>query len=189
MAIETSMKSSAFGFLLAKVLHFNCWKTCKVYALSLCSTIYALLYCCYRSALHVLQLHKSAPSITICHHIVLYYCATVNVATATVTTHCNATCYTVILNKTQLLLLLLLQLHFGSFEARVPAAVSVVWMAITGSLMAIVWRYVPVKAPKFDRSVKTRFEKVIQRLLSWSVMLASSMQTMYITYQSPSAHL
>jgi hypothetical protein len=57
-------------------------------------------------------------------------------------------------------LLLQLQLHFGSFEARVPAAVSVVWMAITGSLMAIVWRYVPVKAPKFDRSVKTRFEKV-----------------------------
>ncbi|KAG5187002.1 putative anion:sodium symporter [Tribonema minus] len=55
---------------------------------------------------------------------------------------------------------LLAKLHFGSFEARVPAAVSVVWMAITGSLLAIVWRYIPVKAPKFDRGVKARFEKV-----------------------------
>lgn len=55
---------------------------------------------------------------------------------------------------------LLAKLHFGSFEARVPAAISVVWMAITGSVMAIIWRYIPVKAPKFDRSVKQRFEKV-----------------------------
>ncbi|CAM9196507.1 unnamed protein product [Chrysoparadoxa australica] len=55
---------------------------------------------------------------------------------------------------------LLAKLHFGSFDARVPSAVSVVWMAITGSLMAIIWRYIPVDAPKFDRGVKERFEKV-----------------------------
>lgn len=55
---------------------------------------------------------------------------------------------------------LLAKLHFGSFEARVPSAISVVWMAITGSMLAIVWRYIPVKAPKFDRKVKERFEKV-----------------------------
>lgn len=55
---------------------------------------------------------------------------------------------------------LLAKLHFGSFEARVPAAISVVWMAITGSMMAIIWRYIPVQAPKFDRGVKERFEKV-----------------------------
>ncbi|CAM9478465.1 unnamed protein product [Choristocarpus tenellus] len=65
---------------------------------------------------------------------------------------------------------LLAKLHFGAFEARVPAAVSVVWMAITGSLLAIIWRYIPVKTPPFDRSVKERFEKinfvnVVQRIL------------------------
>ncbi|CAB1112353.1 unnamed protein product [Ectocarpus sp. CCAP 1310/34] len=55
---------------------------------------------------------------------------------------------------------LLAKLHFGSFEARVPAAISVVWMAITGSMMAIIWRYIPVETPKFDRGVKDRFEKI-----------------------------
>lgn len=55
---------------------------------------------------------------------------------------------------------LLAKLHFGSFEARVPSAISVVWMAITGSMMAIIWRYIPVETPKFDRGVKDRFEKV-----------------------------
>ncbi|CAN0397717.1 unnamed protein product, partial [Discosporangium mesarthrocarpum] len=55
---------------------------------------------------------------------------------------------------------LLAKLHFGTYESRVPSAVSVVWMAITGSLLAIIWRYIPVSTPKFDRSVKTRFEKV-----------------------------
>ncbi|CAM9599417.1 unnamed protein product [Phaeothamnion confervicola] len=54
---------------------------------------------------------------------------------------------------------LLAKLHFGAFDARVPAAVSVVWMAITGSMLAIVWRYIPVDPPKFDRNVKARFEK------------------------------
>ncbi|CAN0289965.1 unnamed protein product, partial [Hapterophycus canaliculatus] len=62
---------------------------------------------------------------------------------------------------------LLAKLHFGTFEARVPAAISVVWMAITGSMMAIIWRYIPVEAPKFDRGVKDRFEKVGTRLVCW----------------------
>jgi len=35
---------------------------------------------------------------------------------------------------------LLASLHFGTFNARVPAAVSVVWMAITGSLLAVYWK-------------------------------------------------
>jgi BASS family bile acid:Na+ symporter len=40
---------------------------------------------------------------------------------------------------------LLAKLHFGDYIARVPSAVSVVWMALTGSLLAVVWRYIPVK--------------------------------------------
>lgn len=40
---------------------------------------------------------------------------------------------------------LLAKLHFGEYIARVPSAVSVVWMALTGSLLAVVWRYIPVK--------------------------------------------
>jgi len=55
---------------------------------------------------------------------------------------------------------LLAKLHFGSFAARVPSAVSVVWMALTGSSMAVAWRFMPVKPVKFDRAVKERFEKV-----------------------------
>jgi len=39
---------------------------------------------------------------------------------------------------------LLAKLHFGQYAARVPSAVSVVWMALTGSLLAVVWRYIPV---------------------------------------------
>ncbi|GAB0491510.1 hypothetical protein MMPV_002764 [Pyropia vietnamensis] len=39
---------------------------------------------------------------------------------------------------------LLASLHFANFAARVPSAVSVVWMAIIGSTMAVVWRYIPV---------------------------------------------
>jgi len=35
---------------------------------------------------------------------------------------------------------LLASLHFGSFNARVPAAVSVVWMAIVGSTLAVYWK-------------------------------------------------
>lgn len=43
---------------------------------------------------------------------------------------------------------LLAKLHFGEYAARVPSAVSVVWMALTGSLLAVVWRYIPVKEEK-----------------------------------------
>merc|ERR1719253_1358687 len=39
---------------------------------------------------------------------------------------------------------LLAKLHFGDYIARVPSAVSVVWMALTGSLLAVIWRYIPV---------------------------------------------
>lgn len=40
---------------------------------------------------------------------------------------------------------LLAKLHFGQYAARIPSAVSVVWMALTGSLLAVIWRYIPVK--------------------------------------------
>jgi len=40
---------------------------------------------------------------------------------------------------------LLAKLHFGEYAARVPSAVSVVWMALTGSILAVIWRYIPVK--------------------------------------------
>lgn len=40
---------------------------------------------------------------------------------------------------------LLAKLHFGDYAARVPSAVSVVWMALTGSLLAVIWRFIPVK--------------------------------------------
>jgi len=40
---------------------------------------------------------------------------------------------------------LLAKLHFGNYAARVPSAVSVVWMALTGSMLAVIWRYIPVK--------------------------------------------
>jgi BASS family bile acid:Na+ symporter len=40
---------------------------------------------------------------------------------------------------------LLAKLHFGQYAARVPSAVSVVWMALTGSVLAVIWRYIPVK--------------------------------------------
>ena len=45
---------------------------------------------------------------------------------------------------------LLAKLHFGEFAARVPSAVSVVWMALTGSLLAVVWRYIPVNDAKSE---------------------------------------
>ena len=39
---------------------------------------------------------------------------------------------------------LLAKLHFGDYAARIPSAVSVVWMALTGSILAVIWRYIPV---------------------------------------------
>lgn len=44
---------------------------------------------------------------------------------------------------------LLAKLHFGEFAARVPSAVSVVWMALTGSILAVFWRSRPV--PENDK--------------------------------------
>jgi BASS family bile acid:Na+ symporter len=43
---------------------------------------------------------------------------------------------------------LLAKLHFAEYAARVPSAVSVVWMAITGSTMAVIWRFMFVKDEK-----------------------------------------
>lgn len=40
---------------------------------------------------------------------------------------------------------LLATLHFSDYLARVPSAVSVVWMAIMGSCMAVVWQFIPIK--------------------------------------------
>merc|ERR1711935_1097207 len=42
---------------------------------------------------------------------------------------------------------LLAKLHFGEYAARVPSAVSVVWMALTGSILAVIWRFIPVGPP------------------------------------------
>lgn len=39
---------------------------------------------------------------------------------------------------------LLASLHFPDYLVRVPSAVSVVWMAVLGSTMAVVWRFIPV---------------------------------------------
>jgi BASS family bile acid:Na+ symporter len=54
---------------------------------------------------------------------------------------------------------LLAKLHFGEYTARVPAAVSVVWMALTGSILAVIWRNIPVKATKgpIDRTLRERY--------------------------------
>lgn len=43
---------------------------------------------------------------------------------------------------------LLAKLHFGQYAARIPSAVSVVWMALTGSILAVIWRYIPIKDNK-----------------------------------------
>lgn len=53
---------------------------------------------------------------------------------------------------------LLATLHFGQYMVRIPAAVSLVWMALVGSSLAVVWRYIPVKSKpkKFDRSIVNR---------------------------------
>jgi BASS family bile acid:Na+ symporter len=53
---------------------------------------------------------------------------------------------------------LLAKLHFGEYAARVPSAVSVVWMALTGSILAVIWRFIPVTPPKtFDRSLLEKY--------------------------------
>ena len=39
---------------------------------------------------------------------------------------------------------LLAKLHFKQYGARVPSAASVVWMALVGATLAVVWRFIPV---------------------------------------------
>lgn len=48
---------------------------------------------------------------------------------------------------------LLATLHFGAFEARVPSAVSVVWMALVGSSLAVAWRFIPVDEKEIQSTV------------------------------------
>lgn len=43
---------------------------------------------------------------------------------------------------------LLAKLHFKQYATRVPSAVSVVWMALVGASLAVVWRFIPVKETK-----------------------------------------
>ncbi|GMI52584.1 hypothetical protein TeGR_g6079, partial [Tetraparma gracilis] len=63
---------------------------------------------------------------------------------------------------------LLAKLHFGQAAARVPSAVSVVWMALTGSILAVIWRYIPIKEPKFDRSLVEKYPPFsMKRLKFW----------------------
>lgn len=62
---------------------------------------------------------------------------------------------------------LLAKLHFGDYFVRVPSAVSVVWMAVTGSVLAVIWRYIPVPADgDVDEpfSAKGPFGKVLKFL-------------------------
>lgn len=40
---------------------------------------------------------------------------------------------------------LLAKLHFKQYATRVPSAVSVVWMALVGAILAVVWRFIPIK--------------------------------------------
>jgi BASS family bile acid:Na+ symporter len=39
---------------------------------------------------------------------------------------------------------LLAKLHFVQYLTRVPSAVSVVWMALVGATLAVVWRNIPL---------------------------------------------
>ncbi len=43
---------------------------------------------------------------------------------------------------------LLAKLHFKQYGARIPSAVSVVWMALVGATLAVVWRFIPVNDKK-----------------------------------------
>lgn len=70
---------------------------------------------------------------------------------------------------------LLASLHFQAPDVRVPAAVSVVWMAIVGSTMAVIWRYIPVNSKlKFDRSIVKRNKGFLDRFLKPSAGKNSS---------------
>jgi BASS family bile acid:Na+ symporter len=43
---------------------------------------------------------------------------------------------------------LLAKLHFKQYATRIPSAVSVVWMALVGAILAVVWRFIPVEEEK-----------------------------------------
>ena len=43
---------------------------------------------------------------------------------------------------------LLAKLHFKQYATRVPSAVSVVWMALVGAILAVVWRFIPIEDEK-----------------------------------------
>mmetsp|Transcript_18637 Transcript_18637/g.31399 ORF Transcript_18637/g.31399 Transcript_18637/m.31399 type:complete len:385 (+) Transcript_18637:54-1208(+) len=43
---------------------------------------------------------------------------------------------------------LLAKLHFSQYGVRVPSAVSVVWMALVGAILAVIWRNIPVDGEK-----------------------------------------
>lgn len=47
---------------------------------------------------------------------------------------------------------LLASLHFGEYAARVPSAISVVWMAVMGASMAVFWRFSPGEGEKLAPS-------------------------------------
>eukprot|EP00416_Gambierdiscus_australes_P018115 CAMPEP_0171073626 /NCGR_PEP_ID=MMETSP0766_2-20121228/11626_1 /TAXON_ID=439317 /ORGANISM="Gambierdiscus australes, Strain CAWD 149" /LENGTH=442 /DNA_ID=CAMNT_0011530339 /DNA_START=1 /DNA_END=1329 /DNA_ORIENTATION=+ len=63
-----------------------------------------------------------------------------------VTGYDERTCRTVAIEtamKSSAFGFLLASLHFGAFNVRVPSAVSVVWMAIVGSVLAVYWKGKP----------------------------------------------
>lgn len=63
---------------------------------------------------------------------------------------------------------LLAKLHFGSYEARIPAAVSVIWTALTGACLSVVWRYIPVDPSAVDNTPPSRTKKLILKLIGKS---------------------
>lgn len=50
---------------------------------------------------------------------------------------------------------LLAKLHFKQYGVRIPSAVSVVWMALVGAILAVVWRFIPVD----DKEISFEYEK------------------------------
>lgn len=61
---------------------------------------------------------------------------------------------------------LLASLHFGEYMVRVPSAVSVVWMALVGSTMAVIWRYIPVGDKQKNNPSLERKEDAVNRVLN-----------------------
>ena len=61
---------------------------------------------------------------------------------------------------------LLASLHFGAFNVRVPSAVSVVWMAIVGSVLAVYWKGKPTEDSSGDSSGGPELQVLSDRLFS-----------------------